>query len=138
MPLPTESDVLDALQPVIDPELGLSVVDLGLVYGVSISPEGAVHVTLTATTQGCPVTEMLAHGIFRAASALRGVTSVSTQLVWEPHWDPSRIAPEALKLIYSWVANETRVPGGPQPVTVKRPNTKPKLTKTPATARASS
>ncbi len=47
-------------------------------------------------------------------------------------------APEALKLIYSWVANETRVPGGPQPVTVKRPNTKPKLTKTPATARASS
>jgi metal-sulfur cluster biosynthetic enzyme len=97
MPLPTESDVLDALQPVIDPELGLSVVDLGLVYGVSISPEGTVHVTFTATTQGCPVTPMLAHGIFRAASALHGVTSVSTELVWEPPWDPSRIAPEALK-----------------------------------------
>src|SRR5512140_3658617 len=95
--LPTESDVLDALHAVIDPELGLSVVDLGLVYRVSISPEGAAHVTFTATTQGCPVTEMLAHGIFRAASAVRGVTSVSTELVWEPTWDPSRIAPEALK-----------------------------------------
>ena len=97
MPLPTESDVLDALQPVIDPELGLSVVDLGLVYGVSVSPEGAVHVTFTATTQGCPVTPMLALGIFRAASALPGVTSVSTELVWEPPWDPSRIAPDALR-----------------------------------------
>ncbi|MEO8585772.1 MAG: metal-sulfur cluster assembly factor [Acidobacteriota bacterium] len=94
---PSESDVLDVLQPVIDPELGLSVVDLGLVYDVSISQEGAVHVTFTATTQGCPVTEMLARGIYRAVWALPGVTSVSTELVWEPSWDPSRIAPEALK-----------------------------------------
>ena len=97
MPLPTEADVRAALEPVIDPELGLSVVDLGLVYDVAISREGAVHVTFTATTPGCPVTEILALGIFRAVSALEGVTAVSTELVWEPTWDPSRIAPEALK-----------------------------------------
>jgi metal-sulfur cluster biosynthetic enzyme len=97
MPLPTEADVLHALEPVIDPELGLSVVDLGLVYGIEISPEGAVHVTFTATTPGCPVTEILAYGIFRAVSALDGVTAVSTELVWEPPWDPSRIAPDALR-----------------------------------------
>jgi len=97
MPLPTESEILDALAPVIDPELGLSVVDLGLVYAVSISSEGAVHVTYTATTQGCPVTEILAYGMARAVSALSGVTAVSTELVWEPPWDPSRIAPGALR-----------------------------------------
>lgn len=97
MPPPSESEVLRALQPVIDPELGLSVVDLGLVYGVSITPAGAVHVMFTATTQGCPVTEVLANGIFRALSALDGVTAVSTELVWEPPWDPSRILPEALR-----------------------------------------
>jgi metal-sulfur cluster biosynthetic enzyme len=97
MPPPTEADVLVALEPVIDPELGLSVVDLGLVYDIAISLEGAVHVTFTATTPGCPVTEILAYGIFRAVSALEGVASVSTELVWEPAWDPSRIAPDALK-----------------------------------------
>ena len=97
MPPPTEADVLGALEPVIDPELGLSVVDLGLVYDVAISPEGAVHVTYTATTPGCPVTEILAYGISRAVSALEGVTAVSTELVWEPPWDPARIAPEALR-----------------------------------------
>ena len=93
---PTEAEVRDALEPVIDPELGLSVVDLGLVYGIAISPEGSVHVTFTATTPGCPVTEILAHGIFRAVSALDGGTAVSTELVWEPPWDPSRIAASAL------------------------------------------
>ena len=86
-----------ALEPVMDPELGLSVVDLGLVYDVAISAEGAVHVTFTATTPGCPVTEILAYGIFRAVSALEGVTAVSTELVWEPPWDASRIAPDALR-----------------------------------------
>jgi metal-sulfur cluster biosynthetic enzyme len=97
LPPPAERDVLEALAPVIDPELGLSVVDLGLVYGVNISPEGAVHVTFTATTPGCPVTEVLAYGIFRAVSRLAGVTAVSTELVWDPPWDASRIAPEALR-----------------------------------------
>ncbi|HEX5856043.1 MAG TPA: metal-sulfur cluster assembly factor [Thermoanaerobaculia bacterium] len=97
MPLPTEADVRGALEPVIDPEFGLSVLDLGLVYGIAISAEGAVHVTFTATTRGCPVTEVLARGIFRAVSALDGVTAVSTELVWEPPWDPSRIAPDALR-----------------------------------------
>lgn len=94
---PTEADVLGALAPVIDPELGLSVVDLGLVYGIAISPEGAVHVRFTATAQGCPVTQVLASGIFRAVSALDGVSAVSTELVWEPPWDPSRIVPDALR-----------------------------------------
>jgi len=97
MPPPTEADVRGALEPVIDPELGLSVVDLGLVYGIAISPEGAVHVTFTATTQGCPVTQVLACGISRAIAALEGVTEISTELVWEPPWDPSRIAPDALR-----------------------------------------
>jgi metal-sulfur cluster biosynthetic enzyme len=97
LPPPSEGDVRAALEPVIDPELGLSVVDLGLVYDVAISPEGAVHVTFTATTPGCPVTEILAYGIFRAVSALEGVTAVSTELVWEPPWEPSRIAPDALR-----------------------------------------
>lgn len=91
---PTEEAVLRALAPVVDPEVGLSVVDLGLVYEVAIEPDGAVRVTFTATTPGCPMVAAIGNGIFYALKRLPGATSVEARLVWEPPWTPERITPE--------------------------------------------
>ena len=92
---PVEQNVLNALEPVIDPELGLSIVDLGLVYDVDITPEGAVQVTFTTTTPSCPLGEMIGYGIYRAVSRLSGVTGVSVRLVLDPPWSPDRLSPMA-------------------------------------------
>ena len=88
----TPDQVREALRLVIDPELGVNVVDLGLVYDVSID-DGSVRVSMTMTTPACPLGESLAE---EAEAAIRqnvpGVTSASVDLVWEPPWRPSMMS----------------------------------------------
>ncbi len=83
----TEDQVWRALSAVIDPEIGLDIVTLGLVYDVQVSEQVAM-VTFTLTTPGCPMEHIIQSGIQRAASEVEGVTEVQTQLVWEPRWHP--------------------------------------------------
>lgn len=87
--------VLGALQTVIDPEIGLDIVTLGLVYNVEIEGD-VVDVTFTLTTRGCPMEHAIRGGILRAVGSVEGVRLVQPILVWEPRWDPSRIAEGAL------------------------------------------
>lgn len=89
----TEEQVRHALQQVIDPELGVNIVDLGLIYGITI--EGCtVTITMTLTTPGCPLHESLAHAVEEAVRLfIPGVEAVRVQLVWEPPWTPDRISP---------------------------------------------
>jgi metal-sulfur cluster biosynthetic enzyme len=87
--------VYGALQTVIDPEIGLDIVTLGLVYNVEIQ-DGAVDVTFSLTTRGCPMEHAIRGGILRALGSVEGVRAVRPILVWEPRWDPSRIAEGAL------------------------------------------
>lgn len=91
----TEDAVMKALGRVIDPELGCSVVDLGLIYGLAIA-EGDVQVSMTMTTAACPLGDYLAS---EAEMAIRrdvqGWRSVRVELVWEPAWDPSRMSAAA-------------------------------------------
>lgn len=89
-PGPTEAEVLDALRAVIDPELGLDVVTLGLVYRVEISA-GAVRITYSLTTPGCPLEGIVTEGLRQAAEGVPGVERVETNLVWEPAWHPGMI-----------------------------------------------
>ena len=92
MAQPTPDDVRKALRQVKDPEINLSVIDLGLVYDVEID-EGDVDIKMTLTSPGCPSgPEMLADGD-RVVRALEGVTNVNVELVWEPYWTPERIEP---------------------------------------------
>ncbi len=95
----TRSLIYDALRNVYDPELGVNVIDLGLVYDVALSEEGYVTVTMTLTTPGCPMHESLSEGVGAALAAIPGITGGEIRLVWEPRWEPSRMTEEGRRLL---------------------------------------
>ena len=86
----TEEEVRDVLKTVIDPELGINIVDLGLVYGIELDEEQNVHVVMTLTTPGCPLHDSIQTGVYNAVSAIDGIGHVSVNLVWFPAWTPER------------------------------------------------
>lgn len=92
-PAVTEERVLNAVRQVIDPELGVNLVDLGLIYDVRIH-EGEVAVRMTLTTRGCPLHGTLVRAVERAIGELPGVASARVEVVWEPRWNPDMISPE--------------------------------------------
>lgn len=95
----TRSRIYEALKNVYDPELGVNVIDLGLVYDVALSEEGYVTVTMTLTTPGCPMHESLSEGVGAALTGLPGITGGEIRLVWDPPWDPSRMTEEGRRLL---------------------------------------
>jgi metal-sulfur cluster biosynthetic enzyme len=85
--------VSEALRGVIDPELGLSIVDLGLIYDVEVE-EGRATVTMTLTSPGCPAGGQILMGAQAAAESVAGIESAEVNLVWKPFWTPDRIDPK--------------------------------------------
>ena len=83
-----------ALRQVKDPEIDLSVIDLGLIYDVGLSDEGEVDIKMTLTSPGCPSGPEMLGDVDRVVRALDGVTDVNVELVWEPYWTPERIDPK--------------------------------------------
>jgi len=94
VPSLTVDDVMDALSNVIDPELGLDFVELGLIYGVEIS-DGAVHVTFTLTTPGCPIGPQVTEQIEEFVGELEGVCAVDCEMVFTPPWSPEKMSEDA-------------------------------------------
>ena len=91
---PSEADVMDALSNVIDPELGLDFVELGLIYGVEVA-DGHVHVTYTLTTPGCPIGPMVDEQIEEFVGEVEGVKSVDSEMTFTPPWSPERMSEDA-------------------------------------------
>ena len=89
---PSQDDVLEAMRDVVDPELGINVVDLGLVYGVTIDADNAAVIDMTLTSAACPLTDVIED---QATSALDGLTNgVTINWVWMPPWGPDKITDE--------------------------------------------
>ena len=91
---PSKTAITKALKTILDPELFVSIVDLGLVYGI-IFKDGAVKITMTLTTIGCPLFQTIENEVREKVSALPGVKSVDVELTFNPPWDPSRLSKTA-------------------------------------------
>lgn len=91
----TREQVIEALRDVFDPELGMSVVDLGLIYDVQIEG-GRVRITMTLTTQGCPLHASMTDWVRQAVGRIPGVEDVEVTVTFEPPWTPDRMRLDAL------------------------------------------
>lgn len=90
----TTSEILDALRSVVDPELGVNVVDLGLIYGIDMD-EDSIHIRMTLTTSGCPLHETMLEAVRYVAQMAALTKSIHVDLVWTPGWSPERMSDEA-------------------------------------------
>jgi metal-sulfur cluster biosynthetic enzyme len=98
--LPSEHEIMSALKAVYDPELGISIVDLGLVYGVNtVDEDNKVIVDMTLTTPACPLGPLIktqAHAVL--TTTFPAIKDVDINLVWTPRWDPRTMASEEAKV----------------------------------------
>jgi metal-sulfur cluster biosynthetic enzyme len=89
-----EDQVREALRNVQDPELGINIVDLGLVYGVDVQDD-TVHITYTLTTMGCPIGPLIEAEIKQFLSGVEGISKVDAEMVLRPPWTPDMMSEEA-------------------------------------------
>ena len=92
---PSEDQVLEALKSVIDPELGINIVDLGLVYEVDVAEDGDVAIQYTLTTMGCPIGPLIEDQMRAFLAPLDGIGEVRPEMVLRPAWNPEMMSEEA-------------------------------------------
>lgn len=97
----SEEKVWEVLATVMDPEIPFSVVDLGLVYGVEVTPPETIRVQLTLTTRGCPLVRRISEDAREAIRAATGAADVSVEIVWDPPWNPG-MASEVVRGHFGW------------------------------------
>lgn len=91
---PVSSEVArKALRAVKDPELGLNIIDIGLVYDVTVTDDGVAHVKMTLTSPGCPAGAEITGDVKQTLMDLDGITDVDLEIVWEPYWTPDKMDP---------------------------------------------
>lgn len=90
----TEDAVFEAIKEIIDPEVGINIVDMGLIYGVDIEDE-TVNITMTLTSPGCPAGGQLINGTQHVTQQLENVEEVNINVVWTPRWTPEMMTEEA-------------------------------------------
>ena len=87
--------VVDALKEIYDPEIPVNIYDLGLIYGVEVTDDGDVAITMTLTTPHCPVAESMPGEVEMRCNAVPGVRDAEVNLVWDPPWGPNLMSDEA-------------------------------------------
>jgi FeS assembly SUF system protein len=93
--LEIEREVIKVIRKVFDPEIPVNIYDLGLIYGVEVSADGAAVVTMTLTTPHCPVAESMPAEVEMRVAAVPGIRDAEVNLVWDPPWDPAKMSDEA-------------------------------------------
>ncbi|MGH9467690.1 MAG: SUF system Fe-S cluster assembly protein [Terriglobales bacterium] len=95
--------IVDAIKSCYDPEIPVNIYDLGLIYGIDIASDGAVHVLMTLTAPGCPAAGVLPGEVEQKVRSVPGVTNVQLDLVWDPPWDQNKMSQAArLQLGIDW------------------------------------
>ncbi|HEY6835346.1 MAG TPA: metal-sulfur cluster assembly factor [Gaiellaceae bacterium] len=92
--MPTRDDVIEALRSVEDPELGMDIVELGLLYDVEVA-EPRVHIRYSLTSMGCPAGPLIQQSIEEVVHSMPGVEEVNTELTWDPPWTPDKMSEDA-------------------------------------------
>ena len=87
--------VIDALKEIYDPEIPVNIYELGLIYGVEVTADGAAAITMTLTTPHCPVAESMPAEVEMRVAAVPGIAYADVNLVWDPPWDPAKMSDEA-------------------------------------------
>jgi len=98
----TRDDVREGLKSVYDPEIGINIVDLGLVYDADVSESGDVLVTMTLTSRGCPLGPVIVQEVQGALRDFPGIGEVDVKLVWSPPWSPELMSEEAKDELGIW------------------------------------
>lgn len=88
----TQAAVMAALETVIDPELGIDLVNLGLIYNVEVNNEGVCAIEMTLTTMGCPLADVIVTDVRNAVLKVDGISDVMIEFVWYPAWGPERMS----------------------------------------------
>ena len=100
MAFPTKDEVIEAIRPVTDPEINISIVELGLIYDVEIDEaDKQVNVHMTLTSPACPVGPQIMAAVHGRCLDIPEVDNVDIQLVWSPPWDPRTMASEDVKMM---------------------------------------
>jgi metal-sulfur cluster biosynthetic enzyme len=98
----TRDEIREGLKNVYDPEIGINIVDLGLVYDADIEENGDVLVTMTLTSLGCPLGPVIVQEVTNALKDLPGIGAVDVKLVWSPPWSPDLMSEEAKDELGIW------------------------------------
>jgi metal-sulfur cluster biosynthetic enzyme len=100
MAMPSKEEVIEAIRPVSDPEINISIVELGLVYDVELDEESKqVNIKMTLTSPACPVGPQIMAAVHGKCLELPEVDNVDIQLIWSPPWDPRTMASEDVKMM---------------------------------------
>jgi metal-sulfur cluster biosynthetic enzyme len=95
--MPTNEEIMEKLREVTDPDIGINIVDLGLVYDIEIRENNNITVRMTLTSPGCPFGPILLSQVEEAVKKIPEVAQVSVNLVWEPTWNPETMASDTAK-----------------------------------------
>ena len=103
-------DVRTSLKQCMDPEVPLSIVDMGLIYGINVNENNDVDIKMTMTTQGCPLHETMVDDVKRYTKKVAGVNNVNVEIVWDPPWTMDKMSDEAKAMMKEMGAQNTPAP----------------------------
>ena len=105
-----EDQVRDSLKQCMDPEVPLSIVDMGLIYGIDVTEDNDVNIKMTMTTKGCPLHETMVDDVKRYAKKVSGVNNVDVEIVWDPPWTMDKMSDEAKAMMKTMGSQNTPAP----------------------------
>ena len=103
-------NVRDSLKKCMDPEVPLSIVDMGLIYGINVTENNEVNIKMTMTTKGCPLHETMVDDVKRYAKKVSGVNNVDVEIVWDPPWTMDKMSDEAKAKMKTMGSQNTPAP----------------------------